>query len=89
MYVCVYERLRLYRLQIKGWGTDGGGGMKALVTNYALSFFLFLYTSVAGIWHGDFINIISPKVTTQMNEFFGGQIPKRKKLDMPWITLVN
>lgn len=44
---------------------EGEEGLKALVTDYYSS----LFTPVAGFPFGEFINIITPKVTAQMNSF--------------------
>lgn len=54
--------------------------MKALVTNiFSSLFFLgFSFTPAAGIRHGDFLNIISPKVTTQMNDLLASEFPYEK-----------
>lgn len=53
---------------------EGDEGMKALLTNYSSS----LFTPVAGIRHGDFLSIISPKVTTQMNELLVAEFTEEK-----------
>lgn len=44
---------------------EGEEGLQALVTNY----FSSLFTPVAGVSHGDFLHHITPKVTSQMNDF--------------------